>query len=138
MSITPAVERDAAVVLAAFRAIHDDVFAGDSSVNAALEVEVLPVGTLDGPFGEQSVLILITPWTLNGLVLPGRGLPESMDVAGQQRALITMELDAIGTYTQVNLVGDVSRYASQEQARTIATSMIPVLWAGLLPEPKPE
>lgn len=133
MSLTPALERDAALVLDAFRTIHEQVFADDPSVNAALEVEVIPVTSLDGAFGEQSVLILITPWALNGVIIPGRGLPESMDVTGQQRAVIAMETDALGAYAQVTLVGDVSRYGSQEQARTIANSMVPVLMAGLLP-----
>ena len=37
-------------------------------------------------------------------------------------------------FAQVNLVPDVSRYGNQEQARTIAHSMVPVLLAALQPE----
>lgn len=133
MSITPSVERDAQSVLRVFRNIHDSVFAGDVAVNPHLEVEVIPVASLEGVFGEQSVVIVITPWTMNGIVLPGRGLPESMAVTGTRRPLIGMELPELGSYTQVALVGDVSRYTSQQQARTIAESMIPVLMAGLQP-----
>lgn len=132
MSVSsPAAQHAAAAVTTAFQRIHDEVFRGERLENEALEVEVAWADELEGPLGSQVVLILITPWALNGLVIPGRGLPESMDVAGVHRTLASLELPEIGSYTQVTLVGDVSRYTGQQQARTIALSMVPVLLAGL-------
>ena len=120
-----------AAVTAAFQRIHDEVFRGERLENERLEVEVAYAADLDGPFGPQVLLVLITPLALNGLVIPGRGLPDAMDVAGVRRTLASLELPEIGSYAQVTLVGDVSRYTGQPQARTIALSMVPVLMAGL-------
>lgn len=129
--ISPAAEQAATAVTAAFQRIHDEVFRGESPENERLQVEVVYTADLESPFGPQVVLILITPWAMNGMVIPGRGLPATMDVAGVRRSLTTLELPEIGSYTQVTLVGDVSRYTGQPQARTIALSMVPVLIAGL-------
>lgn len=131
---SPASAHAAATVLAAFSRIHDESFRGEPLENPALEVEVLHAGEIDTEFGTQVVLVLITPWAMNGLVLPGRGLPSAMDVARVHRTLTAMDLPEIGAYSQVTLVGDVSKYASQAQARTIAQSLIPVLLAGLAGE----
>jgi hypothetical protein len=132
---SPAAEHTAAAVTAAFQRIHDESFRGEALENELLEVEVLYAGEIENAFGTQVVLVLITPWAMNGVVLPGRGLPESMDVVRVLRHFTAMELPDVGSYTQVTLVGDVSKYSSQAQARTIAQSLIPVLMAGLNPEP---
>lgn len=121
-------------VLTAFQRIHDESFRGEPLENERLEVEVLFATELDSAYGSQVVLVLLTPWAMNGLVLPGRGLPAGMDVAGVHRTFQAMELPGVGAYSQVTLVGDVSKYGSQAQARTIAQSLIPVLLAGLTPE----
>lgn len=129
-------EQDAANVLAAFRRIHAEQFADDPLANPVLEVEVIPAAVVEGPAGTQSVVVLITPWGMNGLVLPGVDLPPELHVAGVRRAFMPVEVPETGPYAQIGLVPDVSKYTSQEQARTIAESMIPVLLAGLAPEPQ--
>jgi len=130
---SPAAQHAAAAVTAAFERIHDESFRGEPLANEALEVEVIIAGEIESDFGSQVVLVLITPWAMNGMVLPGRSLPESIDVARVQRRFTEMELPGVGSYAQVTLVGDVSRYGSQAQARTIAQSLVPVLMAGLQP-----
>lgn len=129
-----AAEHTAAAVLAAFQHIHETSFRGEPLENERLEVEVLHAAELDSDFGTQVVLVLLTPWAMNGMVLPGRGLPSGMNVAGVHRTFQAMELPGVGSYSQVTLVGDVSKYGSQAQARTIALSLIPVLLAGISPE----
>lgn len=108
----------------AFEQIHQSSFAGSALANPALSVEVLPAGLVSTAAGPQEALVLITPWTLNGLLLPGTGLPETLLVAGHPRAVTVMDVPEIGQYAQVNLVPDVSKYTSQRQAHTIGQSMI--------------
>lgn len=116
----------------AFERIQTEHFADEPFLNPELSVEVVPALEFTGPYGRQSVLVLITPWGISGLVLPGRGLPESMPVSNSRRpVMIVEEVRETGPYAQVVLAPDVSRYTTQEQARTIATSMIPVLLAGI-------
>ena len=132
--LSPAAEHAISAVQAAFQRIHDEVFRGEALENENLEVEVLFAAELESDFGTQVALVLITPWAMNGMVLPGRGLPEGFGVAGVHRSFTAMELDGVGSYAQITLVGDVSKYGSQQQARTIAQSLIPVLLAGLTGE----
>lgn len=134
MPVPNTVLQAAEAVRTAFVHIHQDVFADDPNANPALQVEVIPVAALDGVFGEQAVVIVIAPWTMNAVVIPGRGLPEWLDIAGSRRQVFAMDTEALGPFAQVNLVPDVSRYGNQEQARTIAHSMVPVLLAALQPE----
>ena len=117
-------------VQAAFELVHRRSFAGTSIVNPKIKVEALPAGVVDTSDGEQLVVVLITPWTMNGLVLPGSGLPSELNVAGHQRAVTVIDLPELGQYAQVNLVPDVSKYTGHSQALTIAQSMVePLLTA---------
>ena len=118
-------------VLAAFEAIYEGTFKGDPAANANLEIEVIPVGVLDTPLGEQEAFIAVTPWTMNGLLLPGDGLPYSVDIAGANREVYALVMNEVGPVAQVNIVPDVSKYTSHTQAMTIAESFIPV-WRGAL------
>jgi len=131
--------RDAANVLNAFQRVYRDAFESDPLINQELEVEVLEAGVVDGPFGAQSAVIVITPWGMNGIVLPGRGLPESMVVVGVRRPVMVLdEVPETGPYAQISLVPDVSKYTSQQQARTIAESMVPVFLDLIAPKPAEE
>ena len=104
-------------VLTRFRRIHDEVFRGDSAENAALEVEVLGADTA----GDTPIVILITPWTLNGLAFPADGrFPEQLIVNKRNHRVFTHELDGLGPYRSVNLVSDVSSLANQDDARRLA------------------
>ena len=139
MTNSAMLERDAANVHAAFDRVFHETFEGDLNVvNPNLEIEVIAAGTVTGVYGEQSALIAITPWGTSGIVLPGRGLPESMVIAGVRRPVMLLEdVPETGPYAQVVLVPDVSKYTNQAQARTIAQSMIPVLLDGIAPQQAP-
>lgn len=103
-----------------FRRVHDEVFRGDPAANPALEVEVRGVGM----GGDTPVLILITPWTLNGLVFPGDDrFPEQLVVNRRQLPVFSHELDGVGPYRSLNLVSDVSRLAGQDDARRLADEL---------------
>lgn len=109
---------------AAFESIHRERFAGTALANEHLEVEVMAAGVVDTSGGARRLVVVVTPWTLNGLVLPGEGLPTTLLVAGQPRAVTLMDVPEIGQYAQVNLVPDVSKYTNHRQAHTIAQSLI--------------
>lgn len=121
---------------AAFEAVYSRSFRGDAAANPRLRVEALEEAVVAG----YPTVVLITPWTLNGLIFPpppgssagaveaaalwDKGFPEWLEIAGQQRAVFLGELPQIGAYRSVNLVPDVSRLTKPEQARTLAISFV--------------
>ena len=103
----------------AFRGVQERVFADDPAVNAQLEVEAIEAAFV----GPVPTLVLITPWTLNGLLVPPDGAgPTEVLVAGDLRRAFRGDVPPLGVYWAVNLVPDVSRLASPRQARTLANS----------------
>jgi hypothetical protein len=104
-----------------FTRVYDEVFRGDPAANVALEVEVAGSGVAD----DTPVLILITPWTLNGLAFPPDDrFPSSLIVNKRRYPVFAHELDDLGRYQSVNLVPDVSNLTSQEDARRIAAELV--------------
>ena len=103
----------------AFESVFERVFRGDPAVNANLSVEATEAALVDG----LPTLVLITPWTLNGLIFPlvGAG-PSELLIAGNLRRVVRGDVPPLGAYWSVNLVPDVSRLASPRQARTLANS----------------
>ncbi len=109
----------AAAALAAFQRVHETAFTGDKAVNAALEVAVTDVLVA----GDTPTIVLLTPWTLNGLAFPPDDrLPEHCEVAGKTRQVYRNSLAGLGEYYSVNLVPNVSTIASQHEALTLAHS----------------
>jgi len=105
---------------AVFEEIHRSVFLGDPAANPRLAVDVVGAATAH----DTPVLVLITPWTLNGLAFPPDGkLPETLEVSDQPRRVYAAELEALGPYHSVNLVADVSRLDRPEEARRLAGSL---------------
>lgn len=103
----------------AFEGVFDRVFRGDPAVNANLSVEATEAALVDG----LPTLVLITPWTLNGLIFPlDRTGPSELLIAGNLRRVVRGDVPPLGVYWSVNLVPDVSRLASPRQARTLANS----------------
>jgi hypothetical protein len=104
---------------AAFRAVQKRVFADDPDVNGKLVVEVTEAAWVD----RVATVVLITPWTLNGLLVPpdGEG-PMELLVAGDLRRAFRGDVAPLGVYWAVNLVPDVSRLSGPRQARTLANS----------------
>jgi len=103
----------------AFRGVQLRVFADDPAVNANLSVEATEAAFV----GRVATLVLITPWTLNGLLVsPDDAGPSEVLVAGDLRRAFRGDVAPLGVYWAVNLVPDVSRLASLRQARTLANS----------------
>ena len=111
----------AAATLEAFTRVHRAAFLGDPAANPRLPVDVLaPATVVDTP-----TLVLLTPWTLNGLLFPpDDDVPDVLVVAGRARPVHSAEVDGLGGYRSVNLVADVSRWRGPEQARTVARSWV--------------
>ena len=110
----------AATTCAAFEEIHHKTFLGDPACNPKLIVEVI------GPamVGETPTLILITPWTLNGLMFPPEGLSIPELVVGERRfPVFETTVEGLGTYSSVNLVPDVCGLADREAARHAAEAL---------------
>jgi hypothetical protein len=104
-----------------FEAIHRNVFAGDPASNRALTVEVVQPGEVDG----LPTLVLITPWTLNGMVFGDlTNFPTSMTVGAKEYSVLAHSLVELGPYRSVNLVSDVSNLESQEAARRVARAYV--------------
>lgn len=104
--------------LEAFRDVQRRSFAGDSAANPKLPVEALCPAVVAG----MPTLVLITPWTLNGLVFPVGEFPDELVVAGRPRPVFAGDVAPLGPYRSVGLVPDVSRLTRPEQARTLARS----------------
>lgn len=100
-----------------FSRVHEEVFRGDPAANPALEVEVLR----DGMAQDTPVLILITPWTLNGLAFPpDERFPNQLTISKRRYPVFAHQLDDLGPYRSVNLVPNVAGLTSQEDARRVA------------------
>jgi [NiFe]-hydrogenase assembly, chaperone, HybE len=103
----------------AFRGVQERVFAGDPAANPHLVVEATAAAVVAG----VPTLVLIAPWTLNGLIFPPDGVgPAYLMVAGSRRQAFRGDVAPLGVYWSVNLVPDVSRLASHRQASTLANS----------------
>ena len=72
----------AARVLAHFEGVHADVFRGDPAANPRLKVEVLDPEMA----GDTPTLVLITPWTLNGMAFPPDGARGDEEIRTQINA----------------------------------------------------
>ena len=110
-----------ATTRAAFEELHHRSFLGDPACNPELIVEVVGPATV----GETPTLILVTPWTLNGLMFleKGHSIPEL--VIGKRRfPVFENTVESLGTYSSVHLVPDVRRLADREAARHAAEALV--------------
>lgn len=113
-------EELAAATQATFSAIHRRVFLGDPAANPRLEVEVMEAALVE----DTPTLILITPWTLNGMMFPPDGqFPGVLKIGGKEYPVFSHSLDELGPYASVNLMPDVSSLVSPESARALARSL---------------
>lgn len=107
-------------ILAHFTRVHRDVFLGDPLCNPRLKVEVLDETVAH----DTPTLILVTPWTINGLAFPPDGmLPETLAINGRSYPVFVADIDGIGPTHSVNLVATVAGIASPEAARSAARAI---------------
>src|SRR4051794_22198459 len=85
----------------AFRAVHRRIFADDdAAVNRNLVVETTDASLV----GDVATLVLITPWRLNGLIVPADGTgPRELLVAGGLRPVHRGDVAPLGVYWAVAL-----------------------------------
>jgi hypothetical protein len=109
-------------VRAAFERVHREQFLGDPAANPRLAVAVLdPAVVADTP-----VVVLLTPWTVNGLAFPPDDeFPAELEIAGRRRPVFRVEVPELGAFRSVNLPPEPSRLSSLAQARGLARS-----WSG--------
>jgi hypothetical protein len=117
-------------VLAAFRHVHQTVFAGDPAANPALAVAGMLLAA------DTPTIVLLTPWTLNGLALPpDRQLPARREIGGASRPIFRNHLAGLGEYRSANLIPDVSGIATPAEALRLALSMAGP-WRDLISTPR--
>jgi hypothetical protein len=110
----------AAEVQRLFEAIHRRSFLGEPVANPRLKVEVIEAAEVEG----AAVMILITPWTLNGMIFEvGDEFPTELVVGAKPYPVFEHELEEIGPYRSVNLMSDVSGLAAPEAARSVARAL---------------
>lgn len=104
-----------------FERVHREVFADDPAANPNLAVEVVAPDDVQG----VPVLVLITPWTLNGMIfgdLPG--FPSALTIGAKDYPVFENTLAELGPYRSVNLVADVSGLSDQEAAGRAARALV--------------
>ena len=70
-------------------------------------------------------LVLITPWTLNGMVFGDvADFPSVLTVGAREYPVFKNSLQDLGPYQSVNLVPDVSGLEDQEAARKAARAYV--------------
>lgn len=128
-----------------FRAIQHERMAGLPFLNPALSVEAIGFT----PFHNHWLGILITPWSMNLMLLPGADegwldLHESQRQqwhfpAGNLKFVAAHEA-AIGSYQQCPLFNTMHQFAAQENARGAANAALQALFEAAAPtlaEPSP-
>lgn len=105
---------------AAFEEIHRRAFAGDGAANARLKVEVVEAALA----ADTPTLVLIAPWTLNGLAFPpDEDFPSHLVINKRRHPVFVTDVAGLGRFRSVNLVTDVSALASPAEARTVAGAL---------------
>jgi [NiFe]-hydrogenase assembly, chaperone, HybE len=105
----------------AFERIHREKFLGDPVANPRLAVEVIDPAVVE----DTPTVVLLTPWTVNGLAFPPDGeLSSSLDIAGRRRRVFRVELAELGAFCSVNLPLEAANLRSMAQARGLAKSWV--------------
>jgi hypothetical protein len=111
----------AADVRLAFERVHRERFQGDPAANPRLTVDVIDPAVVEG----IPTVVLLTPWTINGLAFPPDGeFPDSLEIAGRRRRVFRIELAELGAFCSVNLPLEPANLRSMAQARELTRSWV--------------
>ena len=111
----------AADVRLAFERVHRERFQGDPAANPRLTVDVIDPAVVEG----IPTVVLLTPWTINGLAFPPDGeFPNSLEIAGRRRRVFRIELAELGTFCSMNLPLEPANLQSMAQARGLTRSWV--------------
>lgn len=125
---------------AAFHHIAATRMAGVALVNPALDVET--IGFRD--VGDDCVGVLITPWCMNLVSLPGAGADWANWGSGTRHALalpsgdyefLTAHEDAIGPYLTSSLFSPMFDFGNMDQAREVAHAVLAEIFTPATPAP---
>jgi len=114
---------------AVFRHIADTRMAGMAMVNPALTVEAVGFRLM----GQDWVGVLITPWSMNLVCLPGPATVWEETASGTRRDLelpsgtydfLTAHEAALGPYLTSSLFSPMFEFADMDQARAVATAVL--------------
>ncbi|WP_323000731.1 [NiFe]-hydrogenase assembly chaperone HybE [Denitromonas sp.] len=125
----------APVVASVFRRIHTERMAVMPICNRALSVAVPAFERWQGDW----VGVLVAPWAINLLILPGGGAFEALSVGMRQRwsfpsgdyDFLGSEEAGLGPYQSCSLFSPVSEFDTQDEAVAVARAAL----AGLLAVP---
>ena len=93
---------------------------GDPLLNPKLKVEVVA----EAMAGDTPSLVLITPWTINGMAFPPDGtLPDTLMIGGRAYPVFMADIEGIGLTHSVNLAATVATMSSHEGARSAALAV---------------
>ena len=114
-------EQLAADARGAFERVHREVFLGDPVANSRLVVDIVDAGLV----ADTSVLVLVAPWTVNGLLFPPDGdFPDVLELAGRRRRVFCSWLPGLGAFHSVNLPVEATTVHDMRQARILARSWV--------------
>lgn len=143
--MTPHLADPSALLTETFRAIQRERMAGLPFLNPALSVEAVGYA----PFHGHWLGILITPWSMNLMLLPGVD-GEWLDLHESQRQqwrfpagdlkFVAAREATIGPYQQCPLFNTMHQFSDQESARDAANAALQALFepaAPTLAEPTP-
>ena len=107
-------------VTAYFENVERTVFRGDPACNPKLKVEVFDTQLVE----DTITMVVVTPWTLNGMAfVPDDVFPDHLTLGKKRCPVFHNELEEIGAYFSINLLGDVGNLQSPDAARGVGKSL---------------
>lgn len=111
-----------------YRVIHTERMQGLPIVNNALDVE----GVGFCPFEEHQIGVLITPWFINLVLLPGTDIGSKLEQGSKSTLkfpsgpieFTTARDEVLGTYLTAVLFRSAAEFPNQETARDIAAEVL--------------
>lgn len=102
-------------------------------VNPELLVEAVGVRRL----GDHKIFVLITPWFMNLVLLPGtdvwkrleQGTSSEIDMPGETLQFTVCHDDVVGTFLTAALFGTVTDFPNQNTARCVAAEILQRLFS---------
>jgi [NiFe] hydrogenase assembly HybE family chaperone len=124
---------DVAALLRHFEKIERQHMRGLPIVNSKLHVEAIGARR----FGEHKVLVLISPWFMNLVLLPGnddwnrfaQGDSCNIEMPAEKMEFTVCHDDGVGTFLTAIMFRTVCDFPDQETARNIATEILQTLFA---------
>lgn len=136
-------ENPAAALETVFRQIAATRMAGVSILNPALDVEAVGFRSWRGDW----VGVLITPWFMNLICLPGpdstreaqsSGSRQDVELPSGHYEFLSADEDELGHYLTSSLFSPMFEFPDMERARTVAEAVLAEIFAPAAPEPAPE